>query len=183
MGATYVAIIKGPKEYLAGGMLIQKFEVTDEAIAEYLDEAGPGQNEEHAITYYMGDYTDEWEQRFCTVTFLTEDEFNSLYDEAGEVIKDEVNEPDPLDEWEELKEAKLDIPLESWDDNPEYRTFSLSKKEYDKYNDWRKSKGEVYVGSVGGAYTFCFTPTGIGTIVTVKCADGTELDLTDYDLF
>ena len=175
MGATYVAIIKGPKEYLAGGMLIQKFEVTDEAIADYLDEAGPGQNEEHAITYYMGDYTDEWEQRFCTVTFLTEDEFNSLYNEAEEVIKEELKEPDPLDEWEADEEED--------EDNPEYKIFGLSKKQYDKYNDWRKSKGEVYVGAVGGAYTFCFIPTGIGTIVTVKCADGTELDLTDYNLF
>ena len=175
MGATYVAIIKGPKEYLAGGMLIQKFEITDEAIADYLDESGPGQNEEHAITYYMGDYTDEWEQRFCTVTFLTEDEFNSLYNEAEEVIKEELKEPDPLDEWEADEEED--------EDNPEYKIFGLSKKQYDKYNDWRKSKGEVYVGAVGGAYTCCFIPTGIGTIVTVKCADGTELDLTDYDLF
>jgi hypothetical protein len=44
-----------------------------------------------------------------------------------------------------------------------------------------KKDGELYVGAIGGAYTFCFTATGIGEIVTVKAADGDELDLTDYD--
>lgn len=52
-----------------------------------------------------------------------------------------------------------------------------------KYDTWRieknKSEGQVNVGAIGGAYTFCFTPTGLGTITEVKCADGTSLDLTD----
>ena len=51
--------------------------------------------------------------------------------------------------------------------------------------EWRKEKnkkeGEVYVGAIGGAYSFCFTPTGLGNMVVVKCADGTELDLTEYE--
>ncbi len=51
MGATYVAIIKGPKEYLAGGMLIQKFEVTDEAIADYLDGSDLSTSSIKTITY------------------------------------------------------------------------------------------------------------------------------------
>ena len=52
-----------------------------------------------------------------------------------------------------------------------------------KYDTWRieknKSEGQVNIGAIGGAYTFCFTPTGLGTITEVKCADGTSLDLTD----
>lgn len=64
------------------------------------------------------------------------------------------------------------------------RTFELSDEQEKKFNEWREAKGkEVYVGAVGGAYDFCFTPTGIGTIVTVKCADGTELDLTEWEYF
>ena len=63
-------------------------------------------------------------------------------------------------------------------------TFTLSAEQVEKYDKWRtkknKKNGEVYVGAVGGAYTFCFTPTGIGTIESVKCADGSELDLTDF---
>ena len=174
----YIAIIKGPEHIIKGGMLIEKFEITDEDIAAYFEneDVDPVEFEDHAITYYMGDYTDEWEQRFCTVSFLTEDDFNTLYNEAGEVIKEEVKEDDPLEECEDVEE-------EDDDDIENYKTFGLSKKEYDKYNAWRKSKGEIYVGAIGGAYEFCFIPTGIGTMVKVKCADGTELDLTDYDLF
>lgn len=169
----YIAIINGPEHIIKGGMLIEKFEITDEDIADYLEDADPGETEDYAITYYMGDYTNEWEQRFCSVAFLTEEDFDTLYGDMDPLLKDEVEkvkEEDPLDEWED-------------DDIDNYKTFGLSKKEYDKYNAWRKSKGEVYVGAIGGAYEFCFIPTGIGTMVKVKCADGTELDLTDYDLF
>lgn len=67
------------------------------------------------------------------------------------------------------------------------KIFTLSAEQNKKYDEWRKEKnkkdGEVYVGAVGGAYTFCFTPTGLGDIVEVKCADGTKLDLTDYESF
>jgi len=62
--------------------------------------------------------------------------------------------------------------------------FDLSEEQEKKFDEWRKAKPEeVYVGAVGGAYEFCFTPTGIGIIVVVKCADGTELDLTEYEFF
>jgi hypothetical protein len=44
-----------------------------------------------------------------------------------------------------------------------------------------KKDGELYVGAVGGAYTFCFTPTGIGEIIEVTASDGDKLDLTDFD--
>jgi len=61
------------------------------------------------------------------------------------------------------------------------RVFELTDEEEKKFNEWRKSKGEVYAGAAGGAYEFCFTPTGLGMIVVIKCLDGTELDLTDSD--
>lgn len=59
-------------------------------------------------------------------------------------------------------------------------TFELSEKQLKKLNKWKKSKdGDMYVGAIGGAYDFTFTPTNIGTVVIVKCADNTELDLTE----
>lgn len=36
-------------------------------------------------------------------------------------------------------------------------------------------------GTIGGVYTYCFTPTTIGTVKTVKCACGHKMDLTDYE--
>jgi hypothetical protein len=64
-------------------------------------------------------------------------------------------------------------------------TFEITEKQYKKYQKWRKAKkkkdGELYVGAIGGAYSFCFTPTGIGEIVEVTASDGDKLDLTDFD--
>jgi hypothetical protein len=57
--------------------------------------------------------------------------------------------------------------------------FVLTEEQLQNFNEWRATKPEIYVGAIGGAYTFEFTPTGIGMVVKVKCADGTELDLTD----
>ena len=61
--------------------------------------------------------------------------------------------------------------------------FKLTKEQEAKFETWHKEKGDMIdkVGAAGGAYTFCFTHTGLGIIETVKCVDGTELDLTDWD--
>ena len=63
--------------------------------------------------------------------------------------------------------------------------FEVTEKQYKKYKRWRNAKtkkdGELYVGAIGGAYTFCFTATVVVEIVTVRAADGDELDLTDYN--
>lgn len=37
------------------------------------------------------------------------------------------------------------------------------------------------VGAIGGAYTWEFTPTSLGTVVKVRCACGELLDVSDYD--
>lgn len=59
--------------------------------------------------------------------------------------------------------------------------FELTEEQIFQYKEWRKTK-EVYCGAAGGCYTFNFTPTGIGEIVTVECSDGTKINLTDYDM-
>jgi len=60
--------------------------------------------------------------------------------------------------------------------------FELSPEQMEKFNEWIKNK-VVPPTTLGGAYTFCFTPTGLGDIVEVRCVDGTKIDLTDYDNF
>lgn len=69
----------------------------------------------------------------------------------------------------------------------EGQTFTLTPEQMAKYEKWVKKKnkknGEVYVGAIGGAYEFVFIPTGLGTISKVRCADGSELDLTDENEF
>jgi hypothetical protein len=70
-------------------------------------------------------------------------------------------------------------------------SFNVSAEELAKATAWQckhdREKhasqfkhGTRYSGAIGGAYTWCFTPTGIGTVVKVRCSCGEELDLTDY---
>lgn len=42
--------------------------------------------------------------------------------------------------------------------------------------------GYPYSGSIGGVHTYCFTPTSLGVMVSVKHAHThNTLDLTDYE--
>ncbi len=61
--------------------------------------------------------------------------------------------------------------------------FVIDLEEHRKINEWVKSHPctITYEGAIGGKYTYCFTPTGIGTALKVKCACGAEVDATDYD--
>jgi hypothetical protein len=53
-------------------------------------------------------------------------------------------------------------------------------REHDKTHIIEPGRKQGYTGDIGGAYTWCFTSTGIGIIVTVNCSCGEKLDLTDY---
>lgn len=61
----------------------------------------------------------------------------------------------------------------------------LDKEQLKNFNNWNKERKEVckltYTGAIGGRLTYSFTPTGLGTVVKVKCACGEEIDLTDYN--
>ena len=61
-------------------------------------------------------------------------------------------------------------------------TFTLSPAQVNKFKDWAKTKSLPQT-AIGGAYTICFTPTGLGEYAEVRCVDGTKLSLTDYDDF
>ena len=61
-------------------------------------------------------------------------------------------------------------------------TFTLSPEQVKKLSEWVKSK-QLKPTAIGGGYTVCFTPTGLGDIAEVRCVDGTKLTLTDYDSF
>jgi hypothetical protein len=60
--------------------------------------------------------------------------------------------------------------------------FNLTPEQVIKFREWAKGK-VIPPTAIGGAYTICFTPTGLGDIVEVRCVDGTRLSLTDYDTF
>jgi len=62
--------------------------------------------------------------------------------------------------------------------------FSLDKKEQIKANDWinkQLKEKPKEVGAIGGRFTYSFTPTNLGTIISINDNSTHEsLDLTDY---
>jgi len=76
---------------------------------------------------------------------------------------------------------------EGWDKVPdgmytaESMQFELTESQVRKLRQWERTKGEKYLGAIGGGYEFRFLPTSIGTFVSVHCWDGTHINLTDYD--
>ena len=68
------------------------------------------------------------------------------------------------------------------------RTFTITDDQEARIKDWQenheckfrnKEWGGRYVGAIGGADTYRFTPTSIGVIKSVECACGARLDFSD----
>ena len=61
--------------------------------------------------------------------------------------------------------------------------FSINNDQKLKLNKWLKSHNKkcslrVKDATIGGKLTYCFTPTGLGCIIVVKCACGQSCDIT-----
>jgi hypothetical protein len=64
--------------------------------------------------------------------------------------------------------------------------YAFTKKQIRRLSKWKKNNNLKFSdgGTVeGGAFTYCFTPTSIGTLVIVKHVFGKEIDLTDFNTF
>lgn len=61
--------------------------------------------------------------------------------------------------------------------------FEITKEEEQEIERWKKSLPTIPSDVFGEEYlySYCFQPTGLGTIFKVGRVDGEELDLTDYD--
>lgn len=78
-----------------------------------------------------------------------------------------------------IKSIKIKVPVKVEQSNDIARSFHLSKTQNEKFEKWRKKLPKKDYGTIGGGYQFIFEPNGIGTVVTVKRADGKQLDLTE----
>lgn len=56
--------------------------------------------------------------------------------------------------------------------------FKLTDEQLKKYMNWA-GHCRYQAGTIGGKHSFVFTPTGVGTILSVACICGEELELTD----
>lgn len=69
--------------------------------------------------------------------------------------------------------------------------FYLYKEQRDRASMWREEHEATQhavtpdnprkTGAIGGAYTWQFTPTAIGTVVKLECSCGDFVDVSDYD--
>ena len=59
--------------------------------------------------------------------------------------------------------------------------FVLTDDQMRRFREWAARFEGIYSGCIGGAFTFSFTVTSIGTAVKVRHFQGAELDLSDYD--
>ena len=58
-----------------------------------------------------------------------------------------------------------------------------SKTLLEAYEEWKK-KVELpleQLGAIGGEFTYCQTPTSLGTVYIVKHSSGDQFDLTFFD--
>ena len=54
-------------------------------------------------------------------------------------------------------------------------------EEHDKARHMPPGRKFRYAGAIGGAYTYEFTSTSLGTCVGVRCSCGERIDVSDYD--
>lgn len=60
--------------------------------------------------------------------------------------------------------------------------FAISKKQWAKVLLWCSKHKWVPMGTIGGSYTFSFTPTSLGVVMKVKNnANGEEIDISEYE--
>jgi hypothetical protein len=64
--------------------------------------------------------------------------------------------------------------------------FCLSPEQVRRYKAWREQlvAADTKMGAIGGAFSFVFIPTTLGTIIKVRFScysKEAELDLTDYN--
>ena len=70
------------------------------------------------------------------------------------------------------------------EDDPGLMTFRLDPVELARLTAFKEkhAKSCPAITTIGGKFTYIFTPTGVGTAIVVRCnACGEEKDITDVD--
>lgn len=90
----------------------------------------------------------------------------------------------PIVELEKPDDTAYAFPV-TQKQNEQFRIW-MEKHDQEKHAKSLKPYGKDgkmirYAGAIGGAYTWEFTSTSIGTAVVIRCSCGEKLDVTDYD--
>lgn len=98
-------------------------------------------------------------------------------DKTIERLRDRITELED----EHFKDVRLKEMSENLQKMQEayYRGYPISKDEKHEIANWMKRHDEethkkASSGTIGGRYTYCFTPTSIGEVGIVRCSCGAE---------
>ena len=79
------------------------------------------------------------------------------------------------------KEKKIVVEATAVATPPKYTSlFSVDEEQLKKLNAFSRKHTSCERGAIGGAHTYCFSPTSLVVVVILKCHCGKEIDVTDY---
>lgn len=120
---------------------------------------------------------------------------NFLREEKKDIILTENTMKQMQREIDRLKdEAYKDEALQKANETIELlrkqfdKSFTISEEEYEAIENWKNDHelnhhgGNGAGGAYSGRYTYCFTPTGFGTVGTIKCTCGAEFTFSEIQL-
>ena len=80
--------------------------------------------------------------------------------------------------WEKEEVARLKRDYEKMQEKCSLG-FPITPEQDVKIKEWKKKYEGQHFGAIGGAFTYSFTPTGIGTFATVTGPDGDKLEFQE----
>ena len=113
------------------------------------------------ITKLAGQLVDQFEMQERQIKYLQEE---------NQKLKEGV--------WEKEEVARLKRDYERMREKY-YLGFPITPEQDAKIKEWKKKYKGQHFGAIGGAFTYHFTPTGIGTFATVTGPDGDKLEFQE----
>lgn len=80
-----------------------------------------------------------------------------------------------------LRSVSFDIDAKTWARIHRFKNEHECSLPDASAKDQKETGERKRTGSIGGRWTYSFTPTSLGTAITVHCACGKEENVTDYD--
>ena len=80
--------------------------------------------------------------------------------------------------WEKEEVARLKRDYERMREKY-YLGFPITPEQDAKIKEWKKKYKGQHFGAIGGAFTYHFTPTSVGTFATIVGPDGDKLEFQE----
>lgn len=120
-----------------------------------------GINQRIDVAKLAGQLVDQFEMQERQIKYLREE---------NQKLKEGV--------WEKEEVARLKRDYERMREEY-YLGFPITPEQDAEIKEWKKKYEGQHFGAIGGAFTYSFTPTGIGTFATIIGPDGDKLEFQE----